>query len=307
MPHRPPMPPARRSAIRSMAVHGLLAAMLAFTAAAFSEVAAAAPAPPALLDPLPDMVSHRAVYELTLDEGTISDTVSDAEGRMVYDFAGSTCEGYTTRLRYVARISDSDGNARLTDVATTTFEDIAGKTFNFATKSLVDGTVSEDTSGSAERAGPSVAVTIAKPQTQHFTLASTFRFPSQHLAAIIAAAERGEHFVQIDLFDGSEEGRKAYQTAVVIGADNSGADDLGDEATAAGAGLSGLRSWPVTISYFTGKAVNGEEKPSYELSFILYENGITRRMRLDYGDFALKGKLVRLDVRPSRLPAKGCR
>ena len=54
--------------------------------------------------------------------------------------------------------------------------------------------------------------------------------------------------------------------------------------------------------------MNGEEKPSYELSFIVYENGITRRMKLDYGDFALKGKLVRLDLGSgARTSVKTCR
>lgn len=275
------------------AAAGLLAVLCATSAAAVS----AGPA----------MVSHRAVYDLTLDQDNSSDTVSDAQGRMVYDFAGSACEGYTTRLRFVTRISDEDGNARLTDVATTTFEDVAGKTFNFSTKSFVDGAVSEDSAGSAARDGVKVNVTIAKPKSQRFTIAPNFQFPNQHLASIIAAAQRGQHFVQIDLFDGSDAGGKSYETSAVIGAENTGGDELGDEATARGAGLANIRSWPVTVSYFDGGPDSGEQKPSYELSFIIYENGITRRMRLDYGDFALKGRLVKLDLTPARVAAKACR
>ncbi len=255
----------------------------------------------------PAMVAHRAVYELTLDQDNSSDTVSDAEGRMVYDFAGTACDGYTTRLRFVTRISDEDGNARLTDVATTTFEDLAGKTFSFSTKSFVDGAISEDSSGTAAREGGKVEVTIAKPKSQHFTIAPNFQFPNQHLAAIIAAAERGEHFLQVDLFDGSDQGKKQYETSAVIGAENTGNDELGDEATAKSAGLAGIRSWPVTISYFSDGPAGGEQKPAYELSFVIYENGITRRMKLDYGDFALKGKLVKLDLAPTKVAAKACR
>jgi len=281
---------------RRLAAAGLMAALLGSAASAHAAV-----------PPGPAMVAHRAVYELTLDQDNSSDTVSDAEGRMVYDFAGTPCDGYTTRLRFVTRISDEDGNARLTDVATTTFEDTAGKTFNFSTKSFVDGTISEDSSGSAAREGSKVAVTIAKPKAQHFTIAPNFQFPNQHLAAIIAAAQRGEHFLQVDLFDGSDQGQKSYETSAVIGAENSGTDELGDEVTAKGAGLANIRSWPVTISYFSGADDSGEQKPSYELSFIIYENGITRRMKLDYGDFALQGKLVKLDLAPTRVAAKACR
>ncbi len=261
----------------------------------------------AAVSAVPGMVAHRAIYELTLDQDNSSDTVSDAEGRMVYDFAGTACVGYTTRLRFVTRISDEDGNARLTDVATTTFEDLAGKTFSFSTKSFVDGAISEDSSGTAAREGGKVEVTIAKPKTQRFAIAPNFQFPNQHLAAIIAAAERGDHFLQVDLFDGSDQGKKSYETSAVIGAENSGNDELGDEATAKGAGLTGIRSWPVTISYFSDGSAGGEQKPSYELSFVIYENGITRRMKLDYGDFALKGKLVKLDLAPTKVAAKACR
>ena len=267
---------------------------------AMTGAAAAISAAPAL-----GMSPHEAVYDLSLDTGGSTDTISDAEGRMVYHFWGSRCDGYNTKLRFVTRISDSDGNARLTDVATSTFEDSDGKSFSFATKSYVDGTLAEDSTGSAERENGKLHVTMAKPKSIRFDINPSFQFPNQHLTKIIDAAIRGEHFVQVDLFDGSEKGEKPYSTAAVIGAANTGADNLGDEATAKAAGIANVRHWPVTLSYFDEKAT-GEQKPSYELSFIVYENGVTRRMRLDYGDFALTGKLVRLDMKPVNVAAKRC-
>jgi hypothetical protein len=250
--------------------------------------------------------THQAVYDLRLDTGgKSSDTVSDAEGRMVYDFSGSRCDGYNTKLRFVTRISDSEGNSRLTDVATSTFEDGDGKSFSFATKSYVDGSLAEDSTGSAEREGGKLHVTLAKPKTGRFDIAPSFQFPNQHLMTIIDAAMRGERFVQVGLFDGSEKGEKPYATSAVIGETNAGADDLSDEATARSAGIANLRHWPVTLSYFDEKAT-GEPSPAYELSFIVYENGVTRRMRLDYGDFALTGKLVRLDMKPIHISGKRC-
>ena len=250
--------------------------------------------------------THQAVYDLRLDSGgKSSDTVSDAEGRMVYDFSGSRCDGYNTKLRFVTRISDGEGNSRLTDVATSTFEDGDGKSFSFATKSYVDGSLAEDSTGSAEREGGKLHVTLAKPKTERFDIAPSFQFPNQHLMTIIDAAMRGERFVQVGLFDGSEKGEKPYATSAVIGETNAGADDLSDEATARSAGIANLRHWPVTLSYFDEKAT-GEPSPAYELSFIVYENGVTRRMRLDYGDFALTGKLVRLDMKPIHISGKRC-
>ena len=34
------------------------------------------------------------------------------------------------------------------------------------------------------------------------------------------------------------------------------------------------------------------------MSFVIYENGIGRKLRIDYGDFALTGKLTQLDLLP---------
>jgi hypothetical protein len=60
--------------------------------------------------------------------------------------------------------------------------------------------------------------------------------------------------------------------------------------------LARLPRWPVTLSYFDpGK---GERTPMYVLSFELYENGVSRALRLDYGDFALKGDLQSLELQP---------
>ena len=63
------------------------------------------------------------------------------------------------------------------------------------------------------------------------------------------------------------------------------------------AGIGGLRHWPVTISYFEKK--NGvDETPFYVMSFVVYENGIGRSLKIDYGDFSLSGQLTRLDILP---------
>ncbi len=51
----------------------------------------------------------------------------------------------------------------------------------------------------------------------------------------------------------------------------------------------------MTIAYFTDEA-SGDALPVYRMSFKLYENGVTRDLTMDYGDFALSGKLAELEV-----------
>jgi hypothetical protein len=36
--------------------------------------------------------------------------------------------------------------------------------------------------------------------------------------------------------------------------------------------------------------------PAYQLGFLLYDNGVSRRLKLDYGDFELRGNLSDLTL-----------
>jgi hypothetical protein len=53
--------------------------------------------------------------------------------------------------------------------------------------------------------------------------------------------------------------------------------------------------WPVNIAYFNDEA-SGDALPIYRMQFKLYDNGITRDLTMDYGDFVLSGKLADLEM-----------
>jgi hypothetical protein len=72
------------------------------------------------------------------------------------------------------------------------------------------------------------------------------------------------------------------------------ADGRAVEEAADKAGLKSMARWPVSISYF--EPGSGERRPVYVLSFDLYENGVSGALKLDFGDFALKGELKRLEI-----------
>ena len=64
--------------------------------------------------------------------------------------------------------------------------------------------------------------------------------------------------------------------------------------------LHGMQSWPVRVAYFP--LLTKAETPEYEIAFRLFANGISGDLLLDYGDYAMKGILSRLDL----LPGPGC-
>src|SRR5437879_1127165 len=114
----------------------------------------------------------------------------------------------------------------------------------------------------------------------------------------------GKHLVEVAVYERSESGEKIYQSLSVIG--HRIAPDAKPEDAAAGKDeLAGLARWPVTISYFDKAAKKADDAPSeqtpiYAITFEMYENGISRSLKLDYGDFVIDGKMSSLEVKPTK-------
>ena len=58
--------------------------------------------------------------------------------------------------------------------------------------------------------------------------------------------------------------------------------------------LAEIASWPIAIRYFEPGPTRLDALPTYELSFRFYENGVSSRLYIDYGDFAIRGELKEL-------------
>ncbi|MET3790248.1 cell envelope integrity EipB family protein [Aquamicrobium terrae] len=246
---------------------------------------------PALAGPV--LQPHRAVYDISLNKASDRSGITGISGRMVYEFNGSQCDGYTVKFRLVTRISTAD-SMRMTDQQTTTFEDGEGKTFSFVTKSFVDQNLEKEVKGTARREQDSIRVDIDKPEPNTVTLAST-QFPTQHLFELIDKAEKGENFYETSLFDGSEDADRVMLTTVVVGKPAAAGNN--DPELPALSKLEKDKFWPVDIAYFnTEDGDGGEEMPEYRISFKLHENGLTRDLMMDYGDFTMTGKLVDLSL-----------
>lgn len=241
------------------------------------------------------LTPHRAVYELALARRGDRSEITAVGGRLVFEFSGSVCEGWSSRFRLVTRLTNSDGTPRVTDMRTTSFEDGEGKTFEFVNQNLVDGRVVEDTKGSARHDGGSVRASITAPETRGYDLPGSALFPTEHMVEIVEAAKAGRSVAEIDLYDGTEGGARHTRTTVIIGREQTGADDVAGEAEAVKTLTAGKRRWQIDISYFDPTKEAGDATPDYQLGFLLYENGVSRRLKLDYGDFAISGSLTAID------------
>jgi hypothetical protein len=240
------------------------------------------------------LAPHRAVYDFKLARSAAGAGINDMTARMVYELTGSACDGYTQNMRFVTRAITPDGNVSVNDLRSSSWEDGGGKTFRFNSNQLRDEQQQEQTAGDAARARDEIKIELTRPQKKKTSISGAALFPIQHSRELLAAAQRDESVFQADLFDGSEKGEKIYLTTAVIGRQKAAGQTNGLPTVENSEKLAPLKSWPVSLSYFEPGKSKADSTPSYELAFLLFENGIVRNLTLDYGDFALKGDLKTL-------------
>jgi hypothetical protein len=271
----------------------LLVSGLGFALTTAAAVAQAQPAPVVL-------APHRVVYDLALAASSGSRGVESARGRIVYDFTGDTCEGYALKYRQVTVLESGESGTKTSDLRTATFEGGDGRSFRFRTDNSSAGTSEKTVQGDAERSAAELRVRLRDPKAERFALPGDPAFPSDHLKRLVVAARAGERTLTVQVYDGSDDGRKIYDTLAVIGRPIAPGVGEGLEDAAKIPELAKITRWPVKLSYFAPG--QGERTPIYSIAFELYENGVSRDLKLDYGEFALDGRMTKLEM----LPVKAC-
>jgi envelope integrity protein B len=251
---------------------------------------------------------HQALYELSLVKSRGSSPINSARGRILYNFSGNACDGYTSEFRQVSELDVGEGKITLSDLRSTAWEDGAGKSYRFKIESRMNDSASNPIDGIAERSGDHITVKLKQPEAKTFTLDGATVFPTEQIQRIIAAARSGKSLLELSVYDGSDNGQKVYNTLTVIGQPIAADKPVGapDSATQNDQ-MKGLVRWPVTVSYFDrdAKQSDGEQAPVYAMSFELYENGVSRALVLDYNDFVIAGALGKFDVKDAK-DAKPC-
>ncbi|MEM7279967.1 MAG: cell envelope integrity EipB family protein [Pseudomonadota bacterium] len=242
------------------------------------------------------LAPHRAIYEMSLGEARSGSSISAIDGRMVFEFTGSECNGYSLNMRMVTRMTDTEGDSNLSDLRSSTWEQGNGDRFRFQSAQYINEKLGDVTMGRAARdePGKSVTVRLSQPTRDKLDFSPPILFPTQHSQALIAQAVTGKTVFQAKVYDGSEKGKKVYDTTAFIGDKKSpGSDgDLLEEA-AQKQKLGELPSWPISIGYFD--LSDNDLTPSYQIDFRLYENGVSRNLLIDYGEFTVQGRLSSLE------------
>jgi hypothetical protein len=251
-----------------------------------------APAAGARADVAAPLASHRAVYELSLDKATGSKAPAQARGRIVFDFSVS-CDGFVQNFRQITELTPAEGATKLSDMRSATFEALDSASYRFNVETRIDNASAEDVDGKARKESARVAVDLTRPKRARLDLDGPLLFPTEHLRRIIDAARAGESILEARVYDGTGQGDRAFDTMALIGKATSPASEKAAQIDV----LRDMKRWRASVSYLEPGKRDGQ--PIYVLSFDLYENGISRALKLDYGDFTLKGEMSELTIQPA--------
>jgi len=276
---------------------GSLALPLLLSAALLAPATGAALAGPSVA-----FLAHQAVYDLSLKTSRGNASVNNATGRILYNFAGSACEGYTTEFRQVSQLDAGESKTTISDLRSTSWEDGDGKSYRFKIETRMNDADATSVDGIAEREGTTVKVKLKKPKVKTFTIEGAV-FPTEQVKLIIEAARQGKSVLELVIYDGSDDGEKVYNTLTVIGQPIPGTKAPAKaDATTTNEKFKSQTRWPVTVSYYdrATKSNAGEQTPIYAMSFELYEDGVSRALSLDYNDFVIAGAMGKIDIKETK-------
>jgi hypothetical protein len=246
------------------------------------------------------LASHRAVYDLKLSRSRGKRPMSSINGRILYDFSGSACEGYALQFRQVSQLDTGEGKVAVSDLRATTWEDGTARRLRFHSENFLDERLRDAVDGQAERRQDGIDVNLTRPAAKRLDFNAKLVFPTEHVRLVIAAAREGKTVYEAVVYDGSDSGEKLYDTLAVIGKAIGPEEKRPADVTASHAALASLTRWPITISYFDKGKNTGEQTPIYAITFELYENGVSRALLLDYGDFVVSGEMTLLEIKDAK-------
>ena len=227
---------------------------------------------------------HRAFYKMTMGSSKANSGIIGVDGRMVFEWR-STCDAWVVEQRYIMRYQMEEGNETHTDTEFSAWEKKDGEQYKFYVKNR-----SSDTKARIEgvanysRKMRSGTVLFEHPKETKYNLPSNTMFPSSHTFFLLDAAEARKKFLVVPVFDGSD-----IQTAISVSAVIGKRKVLANPQHAL---LSG-NYWPIRMAFFSP----GHESlsPTHEMTINLHENGIAGDLVLDYSDFTVNMKLMKVE------------
>lgn len=233
---------------------------------------------------------HRAAYTLELKRTAGSGTISDARGAMIYTW-GETCDGWTVEQHFTLNVVRGDGNAIHLNANSSTWESKDGRRLRFNIKRERNGTEVEKIRGEGrlDTAGGAGEAVFDLPESKRIPLPKGTVFPTAHTLRLMERAIGGARTDRQLVFDGSELEAPGPVSAFILPPKET---DISDGILAPPLGPHPVRVFQ--LAFFA--PASSATEPEFEMSIALQDNGVAPSLTLDYGDYVVQGKLVRIEA-----------
>ena len=236
------------------------------------------------------IISHRAAYKLELKHTKRDSRVSEAIGAMVYTW-GETCDGWTVEQKFVLNVVQGAGNAMQLAAVSSTWESKDGTRLRFNSKRERNGQEVEKIRGEARLDGENGAgvAEFEMPKPTRVKLPKGTVFPTMHTLRLMRRAAAGAKTDRQLVFDGSELEPPGPVSAFIL--------PLKDPKNPSKVILPPLgpqKVRKIQLAFFS--ALGNSPEPEFEMLIALQDNGIAPSLVLDYGDYVVRGTLVRLEA-----------
>jgi EipB-like len=241
------------------------------------------------------VVPHRAVYDLEMIRTAKGANIGGVIGRMAYEVTGSECDGWTVGFRLMNQFQYKEGESRLIDTQSSSWETGDGKEMSYSQKEFIDNKQGDEKRLAVSRPDKDAEGVgrVTLPKESSFKISGDTIFPMRHQLRLMDAAAKGQTRDVSLIYDGSEQD-KPVRAITTIGRKIDPGAAKEDASNPNAAGLQKLPSWPVSIGYYATDE-DSAETPLYQINFDMYENGVSTGLVMDYGNFALSGKLAHLE------------
>ena len=239
------------------------------------------------------LASHRGVYSLTLDRARENATIVDVSGAMLFEIIDA-CESWASRQRFTMTLRDREGTELETGSDYATLESMDGRNLRFSLTQVTQGAVRSRVAGQAElTADGSGVARYSEPEVKELPIPPGTLLPNTHTIAALNAARAGQRLLVAPIFDGTTADG-AQQTTTVL------SPWQGPQPVPEAPSLSTLGSSRMRIAFFEPDAEQAgrARTPSYEVSLRYFENGVADDMIMDFGDFTVRAKLMKLEDAP---------
>ncbi len=271
-----PFPKSRHQKLRHLGVLILIGLLFAFETAPLSAEVVITP--------------HRAAYKLELKRTGRSGRISEANGAMVYTW-GETCDGWTVEQQFVLNVVQGDGNAMQLTAVSSTWESKDGTRLRFNIKRERNGQEVEKIRGEARLDGENGAgvAEFEMPKPTRIKLPKGTVFPTMHTLRLMRRAAEGAKTDRQLVFDGSELEPPGPVSAFILPL-----KDPKNPSKAIVPPLGPQKVRKIQLAFFS--ALGNAQQPEFEMTIALQNNGIAPGLVLDYGDYAVRGTLARLEA-----------